>query len=263
MLIVGTARPELYGQHPDYAAGLRNANTLSLSPLSAAETARLVSALLETTVLPAELQQPILDRAGGNPLYAVEFVQLLKDKNLLVRKASRWELREGAEVPFPDSVQALIAARLDTLALDAKSLLADAAVVGKVFWAGAVAAMGERDPAAVTDALRELSRKELVRPARRSSIEGEAEHAFWHVLTRDVAYAQLPRASRASRHVAAAAWIESKAPDRVEDLADMLAYHYSTALELNRAAGQSEAGDRNRGTRAAVPQPGRRACARP
>ena len=240
LLIIGTARPELYGQHPDYAAGLRNANTLSLSPLSAAETARLISALLETTVLPAELQQPILDRAGGNPLYAVEFVQLLKDKNLLVRKASRWELREGAEVPFPDSVQALIAARLDTLALDAKSLLADAAVVGKVFWAGAVAAMGERDPAAVTDALRELSRKELVRPARRSSIEGEAEHAFWHVLTRDVAYAQLPRASRASRHVAAAAWIESKAPDRVEDLADMLAYHYSTALELNRAAGQSE-----------------------
>ena len=100
--------------------------------------------------------------------------------------------------------------------------------------------MGERELTDVTDTLRELSRKELVRPARRSSIEGEAEYAFWHILARDVAYGQLPRASRASRHVAAARWIESKAPERVEDLADVLAYHYATALELARAAGQTE-----------------------
>ena len=71
-------------------------------------------------------------------------------------------------------------------------------------------------------------------------MQGEAEYAFWHILTRDVAYAQLPRASRAARHVAAAAWIESQAPDRVEDLADVLAYHYATALELARAAGQAD-----------------------
>ena len=135
---------------------------------------------------------------------------------------------------------ALIAARLDTLTPDAKSLLADAAVVGKVFWAGAVAAMGDRDPDMVIDMLRELSRKELVRPARRSSMQGEAEYAFWHILSRDVAYNQLPRASRAARHVAAAAWIESQAPGRVEDLADVLAYHYATALELARAAGQAD-----------------------
>ncbi len=116
-------------------------------------------------------------------------------------------------------------------------MLADAAVIGKVFWAGAIAQMGERDLTEVTATLRELSRKELVRPARRSSIEGEAEYAFWHILSRDVAYGQLPRPSRASRHVAAARWIESKAPERIEDLADVLAYHYSTALDLTRAAG--------------------------
>src|SRR6185312_1542911 len=192
------------------------------------------------SVIPAELQQPILDRAGGNPLYAEEFVRLLKDKNLLVRKGSSWELREGVEVPFPDSVRALIAARLDTLPPDAKSLLADAAVVGKVFWAGAIAAMGDRDLDAVADVLRELSHKELVRSARRSSMQGEAEYAFWHILTRDVAYNQLPRASRASRHIAAATWIEAQAPDRVEDHADVLAYHYATALDLARAAGQPD-----------------------
>jgi class 3 adenylate cyclase/tetratricopeptide (TPR) repeat protein len=240
LLVVGTARPELFERHPDYTNGLRNATRIRLAPLSEEETARLVSALLETTVIPAELQQPILDRAGGNPLYAEEFVRLLKDRDLVVRKGSSWELTEGAEVPFPDSVQALIAARLDTLSADTKSLLADAAVIGKVFWAGAIAQMGERDLTAVTDTLSELSAKELVRPARRSSIEGEAEYAFWHILARDVAYGQLPRASRASRHVAAARWIESKAPERIEDLADVLAYHYSTALELARAAAQTE-----------------------
>jgi class 3 adenylate cyclase len=240
LLVIGTARPELFERNADYAAGLRNANTIKLSPLSPDETARLISALIQTTVIPAELLQPVLDRAGGNPLYAEEFVRLLKDKDLLVKKGSSWELKEGAHVPFPDSVQALIAARLDTLRAGPKSMLADAAVVGKVFWAGAVAQMGGRDLKEVTDALRELSHKELVRPARHSAIKGEAEYAFWHILTRDVAYGQLPRPSRVSRHVAAAAWIESKVPERVEDLADMLAYHYATALELARAAGQTE-----------------------
>ncbi|MEA2579459.1 MAG: hypothetical protein QOE83_351 [Actinomycetota bacterium] len=240
LLVVGTARPELYERHPDFANGLRNITMINLTPLTEAETARLVSALLGTTVMPAELQQPILDRAGGNPLYAEEFVRLLKDKDLLIKKGESWGLREGAEVPFPDSVQALIAARLDTLSPDTKSMLADAAVVGKVFWAGAVAQMGERDLTEVTDTLRELSRKELVRPARRSSIEGEAEYAFWHVLARDVAYGQLPRASRASRHAAAGRWVATKASERIEDAADVLAYHYATALELAKAAGQTE-----------------------
>jgi class 3 adenylate cyclase/tetratricopeptide (TPR) repeat protein len=240
LLLVGTARPELYERHPEYSTRLRNATPITLAPLSQEETARLVSALLETTVIPAELQQPILERAGGNPLYAEEFVRLLKDRDLLVRKGQSWELSEGAQVPFPESVQALIAARLDTLDAEAKSVLADAAVIGKVFWAGALAAMGQRDPESVVSTLRELSRKELVRPVRQSSMAGEAEYAFWHVLARDVAYNQLPRAARANRHVAAAQWIESKAPERVEDLADVLAYHYASALELSRAAGDAE-----------------------
>ena len=240
LLMVGTARPELFERYPDYGARLRNATPINLVPLSEGETARLVAALLETTAIPPELQQPILDRAGGNPLFAEEFVRLLKDNDLLPEQGTDWGSWEGTGVQFPDSIQALIAARLDTLSAEAKSMLADAAVVGKVFWAGAIAHMGGRDLGSVTEALRELSRKELVRPARHSSIEGEAEYSFWHVLARDVAYGQLPRASRATRHVAAARWIESKAPERVEDLADVLAYHYATALELARAAGRSE-----------------------
>jgi len=240
LLIVGTARPEFFDRHPDFSNTLHNVNRINLSPLTEDETTRLVSALLETSVLPVELQQPILDRAGGNPLYAEEFVRLLRDKDLLIERGVSWELRDGAQVPFPDSVQALIAARLDLLSVDAKSMLADAAVVGKVFWAGAIAEMGDRDLARVTETLRDLSRKAFVRPARRPSIEGEAEYAFWHVLARDVAYGQLPRASKASRHVAAARWIESKAPERIEDMADLLAHHYGMAFDLARAAGQTD-----------------------
>jgi class 3 adenylate cyclase/tetratricopeptide (TPR) repeat protein len=238
LLVIATARPELFERYPDFAVRLANATSIKLGPLSSEATSHLVSALLDTTMIPAELQHGILDRAGGNPLYAEEFVRLLKDKHLLVRRGSSWSLREGAEVPFPGSIQALIAARLDTLSSDAKSMLADAAVIGKVFWASAIVRMGERAPTVVTEMLQELSKKELVRPAGSSSIEGESEYAFRHVLAREVVYGQLPRASRASRHVGAARWIESRVPERVEDLADVLAYHYATALELTRAVGR-------------------------
>jgi class 3 adenylate cyclase/tetratricopeptide (TPR) repeat protein len=240
LLILGTGRPELFERHPDYTAGLRNVNRINLLPLTEAETARLVSSLLEATVLPTELQAPILERAEGNPLYAEEFVRLLRDRDLIVPKGQSWELRPDAIVPLPESITALLAARLDTLTPEAKSIVSDAAVIGKVFWAGAVAHMGGRDVAAVLEALRELSRKELVRANRRSSIQDEAEYSFWHILARDVAYAQLPRAERAARHIAAAQWIVSKAADRVEDLADVLAHHYASALELSRAAGDGD-----------------------
>jgi class 3 adenylate cyclase/tetratricopeptide (TPR) repeat protein len=232
LLLLCTTRPELYERHPSWAAGLRDATTISLAPLSDDETARLISALLDRTVLPEETHRALLERAGGNPLYAEEFVRLLTDRELLADAVE--------DVPFPDSVQALIAARLDTLSPERKSLLQDAAVLGKVFWAGAVAEMGGREPREVELALHELARKDLVRSVRTSSMEAEHEYTFWHLLVREVCYAQIPRAARAARHRAAAAWIEHKAAERPEDLADVLAHHYVTALELARAAGRQE-----------------------
>ncbi len=237
MLLVGTARPELSEQHPNWAAGLRNATTMNLAPLSQEEIARLIGELLGQTVLPAEVQAPILERTGGNPLYAEEFIRMLRDRGLLVQRGRTWELAGGAEIPFPEGVQGLIAARLDTLPTERKALLQDAAVIGKVFWAGAVAAMGGRDETEVREALHELSRKEFVRAARQSSMEGESEYGFWHLLIRDVVYAQIPRAGRAAKHVAAAEWIEHQAGERAEDLADVLAYHYAEALDLVEASG--------------------------
>ncbi|MGL6279483.1 MAG: adenylate/guanylate cyclase domain-containing protein, partial [Gaiella sp.] len=172
LLVVCTTRPELYERDATWGAGLRNATTVSLAPLSDHDTARLVAALLEQAVLPAETQAILLERAGGNPLYAEEFVRMLRDRELL---DDRGRLLDGVDVPFPESLHGLIAARLDTLPGDVKGLLQDAAVIGKVFWAGAVAAMGDRPADEVEMALHALARKELVRAFRRSSIEGEQE----------------------------------------------------------------------------------------
>jgi DNA-binding SARP family transcriptional activator/class 3 adenylate cyclase/tetratricopeptide (TPR) repeat protein len=240
LVVVAIARPELYDRAPDWGGGLRNATTIALAPLSDAECARLVAALVDQAVLPAEVQAALLERAGGNPLYAEEICRMLADQGVLRRHGRMVQLSPGAATAFPDSIQALIAARLDALTPDRKALLQDAAVVGKVFWAGALCALGNLDPASVQAGLHELARRELIRPARSSSVKGEAEYAFWHVLTRDVAYGQLPRAARARKHAAAAAWIEQLAGERIADHAEILAHHYDTALKLALAAGAGE-----------------------
>ena len=188
-----------------------------------------MSALLDAAVLPAETQAALLDRAGGNPLYAEEYARLYL------------ELGSAENLPLPDTVQGLIAARLDTLSPERKSLLQDAAVIGKVFWAGALETMGEREGEGVRESLHQLARKELLRPARLSSVEGQTEFSFWHALIRDVAYGQIPRSARATKHEAAADWLEQMAGDRVADHADLLAHHATEAIALGQASGMSPA----------------------
>jgi DNA-binding SARP family transcriptional activator/class 3 adenylate cyclase len=241
LLLVCTARPELYDRAPEWGGGTRNATTIALSRLSDEETARLLSALLAQSVLPAELQRRLVHRAEGNPLYAEEFVRLLTDRRLLERRGRSLHLAEGGELGVPQTLQALIAARMDILSPEQKALLQDAAVVGEVFWSGALAAMSQVDDQPVNHALRALARRELVRPVQRSSVAGQAEYAFWHVLVRDVAYGQLPRAARADKHRGAAEWLEALSPDRTKDRAELLAHHWQAALRFARAAGQDTA----------------------
>ncbi|HEX9122675.1 MAG TPA: AAA family ATPase [Actinomycetota bacterium] len=236
LLVVCAARPELYQRHPNWGGGRRNATSIALAPFSSQETAMLVSALLDSAVLPAQTQATLLERSGGNPLYAEEFVRMLRDQGIV--DVARGVSGAAAEVAVPQTLQLLIGARLDTLPLDHKVVLQDAAVAGKVFWAGAVASMAGigRDEAEVI--LHELVRREFVRPSRISTVKGEAEYAFWHVLVQDVAYGQIPRAARGVKHLAVASWIRSVAGDRVSDLSELLAHHYGEALELARATGQ-------------------------
>ena len=219
LLVVATARPELLERRPGWGGGKLNATTLALSPLSDEQTAELIGRLLPRPLLAADAQQTLLERAGGNPLYAEQFVELYTEQG------------STDELPLPETLQGIIAARLDGLPESEKSLLQDAAVVGKVFWASAIG----RSPDAATVSLHSLERKGFVRRQRRSSLEGESEFAFAHALVRDVSYGQIPRADRAQRHRAVAEWIDGLG--RPEDHAEMLAYHWSSALELVRASG--------------------------
>jgi predicted ATPase/class 3 adenylate cyclase len=223
LLVVGTARPELPARRPGWGGENPNACTLPLAPLSDEDTARLIGLLLGRSVLDAGQQAVLLARAGGNPLYAEQYVQMLAEQGA------------GQELPLPESIQGIIGARLDVLDPREKRLLQDAAVIGKVFWPGAVAALGGRaDDGELEGYLHGLERKQFVWHDRASSLAGETQYAFAHVLVRDVAYGQIPRAARASKHAQAASWIESLG--RTEDHAEMLAHHYLNALELARAA---------------------------
>ena len=222
LLVVCTARPELLSRRPDWGGGKPNALTVSLSSLSDEDTARLLAELLGS-VLPAETQVELLARAGGNPLYAEEFARMLRDR--------------GRVGELPETVQGLIAARLDLLEPEQKSLLQDAAVIGKRFWVGALASMSGLDRPALETGLHALERKEFVRRERASAVVDDTEYAFRHLLVQDVAHGQIPRSDRAEKHLLAAAWIEQLGWR--EDHAEMLAHHYLQALELTAAAGGS------------------------
>src|SRR2546430_14210614 len=126
---------------------------------------------------------------------------MLVDRGFLTRRDGTLELAADADIPVPEGVHAVIAARLDTLAPDRKSLMHDAAVVGKVFWACALSAMGRVPKESVLAGLHDLVRKEVIRRARNTSIADDVLYVFWHVLARDVSYAQIPRPALARKHV--------------------------------------------------------------
>jgi len=245
LLVVGTARPELLARRRGWGGGKPNALTLSLVPLSDDETAHLIGLLLGRGLVEAGQQGALLAHAGGNPLFAEQYVQMLADQGA------------GRQLPLSESVQAIVGARLDLLAPPEKRLLQDAAVIGKVFWPGAVATLGgDTSRSELEDYLHALERKQFIRRERASSQAGETQYAFVHVLVRDVAYGQIPRATRAGKHALTGRWIESLG--RAEDHAEMLAHHYLSALELGRAANQ-DTGGLAPGARAALHAAGDRA----
>ena len=239
LLIVCTARPELFERRGHWGGGKTNSTTISLTPLTSEDTGRLVGALLDQALLPAAVQQTLLERAGGNPLYAQEYVRMLQDRELLVHGQGGWTL-EGEISDLPESIQGIIAARLDTLSPGEKTLIQDTAVIGRTAWVGAVCELGGRSSSDVDALLLGLERKQLIRQARRSSIRGETEYSFGHALTRDVAYSQIPRADRAHKHELAAAWIERLAAER-DDKSELLADHYAQALSLRQQLGEDTA----------------------
>ena len=223
VMVVGTTRPELFERRPDFAPGSAFSR-IDLQPLASAETARLVCRLLGASAAQASAVQEVVERCDGNPFFAEQSVRLLEEA--------------GSPARLPRSVQAVIAARLDSLPVAERKLLGDAAVVGAVFWEGALSAIEPLRPDDQEHVLSALLRRNLIRAIHESALAGECEFAFVHALAREVAYGQLPRASRAHKHAAVARWLGRATGGRTDEQVEVLAHHYVAALELATAAGQ-------------------------
>ncbi len=235
IMVLTLARPELFENRPAWGGGKRNAVSTFLDPLSADESSAMLSDLLAGGMTD-DLERAVVERSEGNPLFVEEIVRKLIDDGVLrATGAATWEVaKPTTDVELPRSIQGLIATRLDGLPADEKAVMQDAAVVGRVFWSGAVATLGGRTPEQVRDALGRLRVKELVLHIDPPSLSGELEFTFRHALIRDGAYESLPKSLRATKHEQVARWAQMKAGDRADEIAELIATHELQALRLLR-----------------------------
>lgn len=235
LLLLCTARPELITRDPTWAGTITGSLTITLPPLRDTGIATLYAHMFGQAAFPAEMLTPLVEVADGNPLYAHEFVRMLMEQGALRQSGRGWLLERRAELPMPDSVHAVIANRVDLLdAVDRMVLLA-ASVVGMQFWPGAIAAALGQPVESVERALRRLEQRDFVHEQAASTMAGQAEFRFRHVLVRDVCYQRLPRTERVKRHERTADWLDALAGDRDTDLAEVLAHHRWAAHEIARS----------------------------
>jgi class 3 adenylate cyclase len=225
VVLVATARPELFDRRPTWGAGGRNVTTISLAPLPSEDAARMLDELLATAA-PADLRDLVVERAEGNPFFLEELVGELVDAGVIERHDGGWRARElPSGFAVPDSVHAVLAARIDRLPPLEKAGLQGAAVIGRVFWPAPIVHLLDGQ---VPD-LELLEERDFIRRRPGSSIAGEPEYAIKHALTREVAYASIPKARRGRLHAALADWLNEN--DRAKDEhASLLAYHYAEAV---------------------------------
>jgi class 3 adenylate cyclase/tetratricopeptide (TPR) repeat protein len=216
ILVLASTRPELADSQPAFLAGNGNRRVIELAALAERESERLVEELLTSGAAPDESVGVLLRTAGGNPLFIEELARIL--------------IETGRLEAVPRSLQALIGSRLDELPSVEKRLAQHAAVVGDTFWPGAVAHLAEAN-GEVAPALESLERRDLVRVHESSTVAGEREYSFKHILIRDVAYGQLPKGRRAGLHVRCADWTEAL-PRAEGELVEIVAYHLEQACLL-------------------------------
>ncbi|MGP7999572.1 MAG: ATP-binding protein [Streptosporangiaceae bacterium] len=221
VLLVVTARPELFDQRPGWPAG---GLLVRLEALPAAEAEQLVDGLLGSDC-PAPIRELVAERAEGNPFFVEELIATLADQGVLARNGG-WSFGElPAGFSVPDTVQAVLAARIDLLSPPGKAALQTAAVIGRVFWSSPVCELVEgADPEFGL-----LQERDFVLPHSGSSIEGQREWLIRHALTREVAYESLLKVKRAPLHAGFARWLERNGKGEDEHSA-LLAHHYAAAV---------------------------------
>ena len=229
IFVLTLARPDVAERHPSWTSAKRNSTTVLLDPLSTEEMGQLLNGLVPG--LPSELKERILDRAEGVPLYAVETVRMLLDRGALAREDRAYRPTASiTELDVPETLHALIAARLDGLSTEDRHVLQDAAVLGKSFTVSALAAVSGRPEETLRPQLEGLATREMLTTQARPRGE-HGEYAFLQDLVRHVAYETLARRDRKARHLAAAHHFEEEG-GRDHEVAEIVAAHYETALEL-------------------------------
>ncbi len=223
VFLVTLARPDLLDVHARWGGGLARYTAVHLEPLSDDDARELAASLLAGADEAAGYADRVVHASGGNPLFLEELAASVAERTA--------DLVAG----LPTTVQAIISARLDALPRRHRQVLQDAAVVGRVFWRGPLAALqgDESDLDAILD---DLERRDFIRRQPTSSVPADREFLFKHVLTREVAYGTLPRAGRRERHRTVAAFIERASGDRVRESASILAHHYREAGDDAKSA---------------------------
>ncbi|GCE11272.1 hypothetical protein KTT_11310 [Tengunoibacter tsumagoiensis] len=266
VLFLCPARPEFLEHRRDWGGGHRNFTAIELETLTWQESSDLVDALLNPNDLPETLRYTILTRAEGNPFFVEEIVRMFIDQGILVREQSdehetpTWrigyrndvllgELSTPGEPPedalieqhyllplshVPDTIQGVLAARVDLLDPTEKLILQHAAIIGRTFWLSSLLEMAsDLYPELVMEALVSLLKRDFVTEIgkqRNSPDENDRTFNFKHILIRDVVYNTIPRQRRTREHAHLALWLEGKTQTRQEAFIELLAYHYQQAL---------------------------------
>jgi class 3 adenylate cyclase/tetratricopeptide (TPR) repeat protein len=222
------ARPELGQVRPGFGAG-RNRSTLTLDPLDAASMDQLVDALVPG--MPPAARSKVTSQAQGIPLFAVETVRSLIDRDVVRPVEGVYRLTgDIGELTVPDSLHALLAARLDALDPEVRRLVADAAVLGSTFPAEALIAVSGQDEATVRSALNDLVRREVLSVSADPLSPERGSYQFAQQMLRQVAYDTLSRRDRKTRHLTVAAHLRGVFAGDGEEVVDVIARHYLDAL---------------------------------
>jgi class 3 adenylate cyclase/predicted ester cyclase len=266
MLIVALARPELRETREALVSvGRRAVDVIELGPLDEDDSRTLVGELLGRVQLPAALSARILQTAEGNPLFLGEMLRMLVDEGALRREGEAWvAARDLAEVEVPPTIQALLAARIERLRADERSVVERASVIGKHFFRGAVAELVTLPVRAGMDGhLEALRRKDMVEPEGTYWID-EPVYRFHHILIRDAAYRSLLKEARSELHERFADWLGAKAGELLGEQEEVIAFHLEQAHAYRRELGPLDERGRALGVRAAtrLHSAGRRALAR-
>jgi predicted ATPase/class 3 adenylate cyclase len=262
ILFLCPARPDFFERRRDWGGGRHNFTTIVLETLTSDETGDLISGLLDSNELPEVFYHSIQRRAEGNPFFVEEIVRMLIDQGVLVKQDGSWRVSEQNEavlgelaspatppddtlidqhyvlpIPrLPDTVQGVLAARIDLLSRVEKQLLQDAAIIGRTFWLqGLLELAADLDSRTILSTIETLIQHDFIvegEKSLRSPVPHDRVFSFKHILIRDVVYNNIPRARRSQKHAQLALWIEKNIGEQTEQFAELLAYHYKQALTM-------------------------------